>query len=224
MEYHSLKVAAQAIRCKLFGIADSDRWTDASTFAVEWDERSHIIGELIPAKSRVLDFGAGRRQLSFFIDPSCTYLASDFMDRGAGTIIIDLNTRPLPNLANLHIDVAVFAGVIEYVQRIDTLAKWLSNNVSTCIVSYGCVPDEKLRGARRLREAWKRARCGWLNSFTESEVIKIFEDAGFAFDCARDWHTLDGSERIFSFRSFGSLNPLTQYPDAPLKPGNFLAG
>jgi len=200
MEYHTFGVAARAFRCKLFGKADIARWADASKFATEWDERSHIIGELVPAKSRVIDFGAGRRQLSRFIDPSCTYLASDFVDRGAGTLIIDLNVRPLPNLSLMNIDVAVFAGVLEYVNRVGSLVRWVSANVTTCIVSYGCLQESKARGLRRIREINRRARCGWLNSYTEKELTDIFRAAGLFCNETRNWNTRDGSERIFSFR------------------------
>jgi hypothetical protein len=204
MEYYTLGVAARALRCKLFGKTDVGRWADVRAFETEWDERSHIIGELIPAKSRVLDFGAGRRQLSRFIDPSCTYLFSDFMDRGAGTLIIDLNARPLPDLSSWNIDVAVFAGVLEYVSRVDTLVNWLYGNTKNCVASYGCVDETNSRGMRWMKEVNKRASCGWVNSYTETKLIDIFGKAGFSCRETRDWVTRDGSERIFSFQRAAS--------------------
>jgi hypothetical protein len=94
------------------------RWADTSNFASDWDERSRLIAEMIPAGSRVLDIGAGRQQLRGFLDPSSFYVGSDVVARDAAMLVIDLNARPLPTLRQFRFDVAVLAGVIEYVSQV----------------------------------------------------------------------------------------------------------
>ena len=42
------------------------------------------------------------------------------------------NARPLPTLRQFRFDVAVLAGVIEYVSRVDSLIDWLHENFPCC--------------------------------------------------------------------------------------------
>ena len=200
MEYYTWRVAARAALCKFFGRSDLSRWADALNFASDWDERSRLIAGLVPAGSRVLDIGAGRQQLRGFLDPRSTYFGSDLVARSsdAEMLVIDLNARPLPTLRQFRFDVAMLAGVIEYVSHVDSLIDWLHENFPCCVVSYGCA--EKLRGVHRLRQSWERASCGWVNSFTEEELISGFISAGFRLHVTGDWKTPEGDESILFFR------------------------
>ena len=63
---------------------------------------------------------------------------SDLVDRGGKTIVFDLNSKPLPDLSHLNLDVAVFAGVLEYISDLDSVVHWLSYQVGLCIASYRC--------------------------------------------------------------------------------------
>ena len=174
--------------------SDYNRWTHLENYEVWWDARTEKIGRLIPPTSRVIEFGAGRRQLEKLLDPTCTYVASDLDDRGPGTFVCDLNRRPLPGLSHLNVDTAVFGGVLEYIHDIESLAEWLAQHVSLCVASYACVPSTK-ETFPRLLDKFYRFYYGYMNSYGEEDLVDLFRRAGFRC-IARDPWT---SQRVFIF-------------------------
>jgi len=160
-----------------------------------------MIARLIPKNSRIIEFGAGRRQLEKFLDSSCSYIPSDLTDRGPGTIICDLNRRPLPDLREFVATVAVFGGVLEYILDLDSLVQWFSSQFSFCVASYTYVnPAPTELG--RIRERLERLHFGFMNNYTESEFVSVFEKYGFA--CVK-WETWT-TQRLFVFER--------RYPEA----------
>jgi hypothetical protein len=148
----------------------------------------------VPKGSRVIEFGAGSCRLSAWLDDSCKYIPSDIVERGPGTVICDLNRRPLPDLTHLQANVALFAGVLEYLGDMEGVVDWLSRFVKSCIVSYDCVPHGlKLPG--RLRERFRRQYYGYLSDYTEEQLVAIFRRRGFACAHADSWT----NQRIFAF-------------------------
>src|ERR1700742_4337101 len=109
MRYHTLGVFFRTLGCRLFGRTDLAAWGDTSNSDKEWEDRHELIGRIVPKHTRVIEFGAGKRQLESYLDPTCSYFPSDLVDRGGNTIVLDLNSRPLPDLRHLKLDVAVFA-------------------------------------------------------------------------------------------------------------------
>jgi hypothetical protein len=198
MEYNTLGVIFRTLRCRWFGRADIMRWQNASGFD-DWGERTRLIARLVPHGTRVIEFGAGGRALEGQLDASCVYLPSDIINRGANTLILDLNVRPLPDLRALQLDVAVLAGVVEYLADFHSFADWLSQQVRMCIVSYECAHTQP-GSFDRVRETIRRTGAGWVNTFDEDEFVEVFRSAGFTVKDTRDWHTPSGSERIFVFR------------------------
>ncbi len=196
---HRFIKTTASLKRKLFRQADPYRWMDATNFCPEWIERSRIIAGLIPKGSRVIEFGAGLSQLPSVLDPSCAYAASDLIGRSNDTLILDLENRPLPALANDRFDVAVFAGVLEYLSDVPGVISWVSQYVSTCIASYECVPSDG-QVCVRLKRTWNRASLGWVNAYTEEELKTIFARAGFHCGTHTLWNAKDGSEPIFIFR------------------------
>jgi hypothetical protein len=179
---------------RLFGRSDYNRWTQLANYEVWWDERTQKIARLIPPNSRVIEFGAGRRQLEKFLDPTCTYTPSDLEDRGSGTFVCDLNRRPLPDLGPLNVDTAVFGGVLEYMHDLESLANWLATQVTQCVASYAYFsPSTGI--VQRLKDRCDRVYFGYMNSYGEKELVELFERAGFRC-IARDPWT---SQRLFLF-------------------------
>jgi len=174
--------------------SDRKRWDDLANYEAWWDARTEKIARLVPPGSRVIEFGAGRRQLEKRLDPTCTYVPSDIADRGPGTLVCDLNRRPLPELRSLDVDTAVFGGVLEYMHDLESLALWLARHVSTCVASYSCVPPTT-GILPRLRDRFERFYYGYMNACSEEELVAIFERAGFRC-IARDPWT---SQRVFLF-------------------------
>ena len=197
LEYYNWSTRLKALRCRLFGTTDIERWSDASSFE-DWEERSQIIARLVPAGAKVIEFGVGTGKLRRHLDPSCSYTPSDLVSRGPGTIVLDLNQRPLPDLRHCAFDVAVFAGVLEYIRDLRSFLEWLRLQAPGCIASYGCAVHPR-NSLARLSETFRRAGAGWTNTFTEPELIRLFADAGYGLVRAVDWHTAEGDERIFQF-------------------------
>ncbi len=110
---------------------------------------------------------------------------------------MDLDDRPLPDLAWIGVNVAVFGGVFEYLHRFEDIPPWLAQQVLKCIASYECacplgdLPTPS-RNAARLRN-------GWVTTYTEDELVSLFETAGWRCSDRRTWTTADGHERIFVF-------------------------
>src|ERR1044071_1990175 len=106
---------------KLLGRSDYNRWSNTENLESWWGARTEKIVGFIRPGARVVEFGAGSRHLEKLLDKSCVYFASDLVNRGSGTIVCDLNKRPLPDLTELSADVAVFSGVLEYIRDLDSL-------------------------------------------------------------------------------------------------------
>ena len=197
LSYGDLGTRLRALRCSLFGTTDVARWADADAYD-DWRDRSRLMAGLIPPGSSVIEFGAGRRLLEQYLDPACTYVPSDIVSRGPGTIVLDLNRRPLPDLGQ-RFDVAALAGVLEYVQRLPSLAAWLASLADSVVASY-TPAKSRPRSIGRLRERYTRAGAGWVNSYSEAELLRIFASAGLQLVEVVDWRTDEGDERIFHLR------------------------
>jgi glycosyltransferase involved in cell wall biosynthesis len=167
------------------GGSDHKRWEDARSLSPDWDSRTEQIARLIPPAATVLEFGAGRMALRNYLPEGCKYTPSDLVDRGAGTIICDLNSREL--LAFPPHEVAVFSGVLEYVNDVSFLIKKLSDSFKVVIASY-CVRE-------RIPGRVVRRSHGWVNDYTSEEFEEIFARAGFRRDRLEDWR----NQRIYRF-------------------------
>ena len=191
--YYTLRAIRNLTYC-LLRYSDYRRWGNLYNYEEWWDSRTEQIARMIPQKSRVIEFGAGRRKLENFLDPSCGYVPSDLMDRGPGTFVCDLNRRPLPSLSNLNVDAAVFGGVLEYIHDMESLVEWLATQVSVCVASYAYTHNHKSTFGR-LREGFSRFRLGYMNSYTEENLIDVFRRGGFRCIASDLWT----SQRVFLF-------------------------
>jgi len=198
-----LPIVARSLLCRFFGWSDTSRWSTAAELSPEWDERTKLLARLIPPRAHVIEFGAGRRQIEPYLPQDCTYVPSDFIDRGAGTFICDLNRRPLPDLTPLGVDTAVFGGVLEYIQNVPSLVQWLSRQVRCCVATYECARTRRA-DLRRLPEYLDRARAGWVNTFSEDEFVELFNQHRFVMAHRELWRTQDGDEPLFFFQLDGS--------------------
>ena len=198
LDYHDWATRLKTLRCKWFAKPDLGRWADTSKWE-DWEERTRIIAGMLSPNSRVIEFGAGKRQLERHLPVGSQYFPSDIVDRGHDTIILDLNARPLPDLRTRRFDIAVFAGVLEYVVDLPTFVPWLARQVPVCIASYNCA--KSAAGAlARLPETYHRVGAGWTNCFNQTELVALFGREGFALEGTTDQHAPGGSERVFLFR------------------------
>jgi hypothetical protein len=178
-----LRVGRNALMAA-FARADHARWTSSTGLEPWWDERTRILASLIPPSSRVIEFGAGRRQLEQYLPATCVYTPSDLSERGPGTIVCDLNRRPLPDLRAVAPTVAVFGGVLEYVKSVDAVVTWLVHHgIEDFVVSFDAMPSAP-HVPERLRERMRRLRNGYMNNLTEPELKSVF--ASFGLQCAEE--------------------------------------
>jgi hypothetical protein len=190
----ALRVARNVIMTSM-GQADYKRWKGLQHHEEWWKERTKEIAKLVPAGSKVIEFGAGRRELEKFLPPGCTYTASDLVDRGPATIVCDLNSSPLPDLHHLCLNVAVFGGVLEYIKDVPSLVAWIASmGIHTCIASFDSVP-QGLSTFDRLKERVRRYRYGYQNGLTEEQLLLCFEAANMRCEEERPWTT----QRIYRF-------------------------
>ena len=143
--------------------SDYERWGAIKSLKADWDSRTEKITSLVAPQSSILEFGAGRLVLKSYLPASCQYTPSDLVNRGEGTIVCDLNKRPLPDFQTY--DFAVFSGVLEYVYDVESLIWHLSRSVNNIVASYAVLESN----------AEKRDKYGWVNNFTSREFVELFE-------------------------------------------------
>jgi len=173
---------------RVAGRSDVRRWSDTASLETEWDRRTIAMASLVPEDVTVLEFGAGRLVLSRHLPRSCRYIPSDICDRGAGTFVCDLNERPLPVFPP-H-DVAVFSGVLEYVNDVPGVIDHLRGSARAIVVSYVAAP------ARNLLVRLKRRRAGWVNDYAGAELVALFH--GYGFSLVREV-PFQGTQNIYCF-------------------------
>ena len=173
---------------------DRERWSDPRNIYASWEPRTKMVAALVPNDSRVIEFGAAKRLLEKYLDPSCKYVPSDVVDRGPGTLVCDLNERPLPDLGVGVYDVAVAIGVLEYVRDVPAVLDWLSGYVSRFVVTYACARSNG-HSPRALAEKVARLRHGWVNDYREEEFRSLFEQRGYELVHDGNWE----SQRVFAF-------------------------
>jgi hypothetical protein len=142
----------------------------------------------------VIEFGAGNQRLKSMLDASCVYFASDLVDRGNTALVCDLNKRPLPDFSHLSAQVAVFSGVLEYIHDVKDIAQWLAPRVELCVCSYSCLEPPQ-NDLLHIKTATSRASNGWVNGYTEAQIVEIFREAGFTL---ADSEAFEG-QRLFLF-------------------------
>ena len=194
MMLSSFRRIARTLFLRSLNRSDYARWTNPDSLESWWETRTQRIATLIPKHSRVIEFGAGRRWLESYLDPSCSYIPSDLVDRGPGTIVCDLNKRPLPDLRHLRADVAVFGGVLEYIRDLESVVEWLSQQVSFCVTSYAYAA-RATGAAVGIRERLRRLYYGYMNNYTEEELVELFSRRGLICAEKVTWDT----QQIFLF-------------------------
>jgi hypothetical protein len=174
----TIAVGLRATVRRRSGESDHRRWVDPRSLSQEWDERTERIARLIPPGTTVLEFGAGRMKLRTCLPDGCSYTPSDLIDRGDGTIVCDLNQKELPAFPTR--DVAVFAGVLEYINDISHVIAELRGAVNIIVASYVLYDDYPGRFARRCQ--------GWVNDYTAKDFEEIFVALGFERDHVETWY------------------------------------
>ncbi|MFC2004923.1 methyltransferase domain-containing protein [Chloroflexota bacterium] len=160
---------------KIFRLNQTDyrRWTNINNLNGTWEYREPILATMINPNSTVLEFGAGLIRLPEYLPENCTYIPSDIVKRRPEVLICDLNNPNIPFLPK--VDVAVFSGVLEYIENVPRIINHLSNKCNAMVISYVVTQNSK----KKLKELLLRRSMGWVNDYTEEEIIALFQDKGF---------------------------------------------
>jgi hypothetical protein len=170
-----------------FSRSDVGRWGREESLNPSWDTRTKLIASLIPERSSVLEFGAGRLALQRYLPASCLYTPSDIADRGAGTIVCDLNGEFLPVFP--YHDIMVFGGVLEYIFDLDRLLAHLTDSCNGIVASYATTD------VSGQRSTFQRRKYGWVNKLSENEIVNKFSGHGFVLKQTLSWE----NQHIFRF-------------------------
>ncbi len=151
---------------------------------------------MIPAGTRVIEFGAGTPAAGALPGPELHATWPRTWSSGDPTrFVCDLNRRPLPDLGPLRPEVAVFAGVLEYVRDVPSVVEWLSRLTSRyCAASYA-VAQPVGTGADARRQRRRRTYYGYMNAYSEAELVAVFARSGFACLRTDSWN----DQRLFLF-------------------------
>ena len=181
----SLRAASGTSIRKMMGGSDFKRWGRRDALFEGWDGRTERIASLVVPGASIIEFGAGRMVIRDYLPESCKdkYTPSDIVDRGPGTLVCDLNADLPPDFGR-H-DVAIFSGVLEYVNDVSALISCLYQHTDQIIASYAVTESNKRS---------RRAR-GWVNDFSSQEFVKIFENVGYICSHNEMWR----SQIIYKF-------------------------
>lgn len=188
-----IHTAARSVRAalgtsirKMTGGSDFKRWGRREALFEGWDGRTERIANLVVPGASIIEFGAGRMVIRNYLPESCKdkYTPSDIVDRGPGTLVCDLNADLPPDFGR-H-DVAIFSGVLEYVNDVPALVSCLYQHTDQIIASYAVTESNKRS---------RRAR-GWVNDFSSQDFLKIFENAGYICNHNEMWR----SQIIYRFK------------------------
>lgn len=155
--------------------SDVARWSKDENFHENWNVRTERLAGFVKPGERVLEFGSGMLALAKYLPEGCHHIATDIVSRGPGTIVCDLNDRSLPALPPA--DVALFSGVLEYVYDVPRALSQVAELAPAIILSYATVEENPPN----------RVDHGWVNEYTEAELIALFESFGYRVTTREQW-------------------------------------
>lgn len=167
---------------------DVGRWRKVATEIPAWDERNKLIAALIPAGASVLDLGAGSQSFARYLAPGCHYQPCDVVRSSETVLPCDFNAGWYPDVTRCY-DFVVCSGLLEYIRDMKAFLHIVPTYGHVLIASYACRQPFESKLAR--------AKQGWLNHFTQTELQSTFAAAGL--DCTEvgEWH----GQRIFKLTS-----------------------
>lgn len=144
-----------------------------------WRERAELCAELVQSLAlppgrvfSLADIGCGDRKLRDALRHrglNCRYDGYDLLPQSPEITRFDLRSDVLPRIY----DVVVLLGVIEYLEKVETVFAALAAQAPWLVLSHVIRQDDHYTAARR-------AELGWRNHFTEAELARTLEGNGLA--------------------------------------------
>jgi Methyltransferase domain len=143
-------------------------WKEIEYFDESWKERIHYMAQFITENASVMDIGCGKMWLKELLRAN-TYIPVDYVSRGDGTIVCDLNKKEFPSL---QAQIMFVSGCLEYIRDHEWFAARAADACARCIVSY-CTLDE-------YSNLQQRRNAAWVSDLKETEIVDLFTRNGFA--------------------------------------------
>lgn len=150
------------------GGSEGARWSDPGEIIDGADQRASLAAKHIPARSSVMDLGAGARRLAAALPPGGKYLAVDLVRFAEAGEVLDLNQGQFPERA---VDTVAALELLQYIHDVPALLKRCAAAAPSLIVSYPLAAAGENARARRER--------GWFNDFDETAFADMLAAAGW---------------------------------------------
>lgn len=155
--------------------SDMERWENHKELLEDWNERTRLMAGMIPARAKVIEFGAGNMALKNYLPSNCEYQGSDLVQRSPEMKVCDLNAGIDFSLSSY--DTAIFSGVLEYVYDIDKVFEQLNEEINLVVLSYACHDHFSMN----------RERLGWLSDYKKEELEGIFHKYHYEIKEYQEW-------------------------------------
>lgn len=144
---------------------EDGRWEANARQEPRWDDRTRLVAAFIPAGSSVLDLGSGAQTLRAHLPPGGSYQPCDIVP-GPDVVLCDLDNGVWPHLAT-RFDVAVCAGVLEYMGDVASVLSRLPEVCDRALVTYA----DRKHGQR----LGTRTAQGWVSHLTLAELMRAVD-------------------------------------------------
>lgn len=146
-----------------------ERWAALeSAEASPWSARAVLAARYLRGQHSVADFGCGTMNLVHQLHPDQHYIPLDVVARDSRTLVCDLNAEPPPETGATA---AAFLGVLEYLHDPLSVLQHINRRYLVLVVSY-CITDAPGSPPNRHEH-------GWVNDFSEVDMLNLFRQAGW---------------------------------------------
>ncbi len=177
---HSIKSLPRVLK-SAFAVTDRKRWLKNVTEKPSWDERNVLIAKYIPARSSILDLGAGAQTLRQYAPSARLYVPCDIVQSSPDCIVCDFNRGTYPPADQVY-DITICSGVLEYLRAPFDFLVRIKAYSKTFILSY----QPKTSGRTVKME---RLAHGFVNNLSKEELECLLHKAGYRFECVEKWWT-----------------------------------
>lgn len=160
-------------------------------------ERVEKISELIPDDvDSVADYGEGKINLRNFLSQNIKYYPFDYIKRSELTVLCDFDNDMLPNI---DADVSVCTATLVFLKKAEDLIEHICKHTQKMIIlSYVTTDVFSNVSGRRV--------SGYLNDFSEAEIIHIMDKNGFEF-FGKENDPANSIDKIYMFRKKQEVAP-----------------
>jgi FkbM family methyltransferase len=151
--------------------SDGWRWASPRNFENGAETRAALAAPHIPAKSRILDLGAGLMKMALRLRGGSVYTPLDLIRYASATIVADLNQDGFPDG---EWDCALALELLEHIHDVPALLANIHASCSLLICTYECVNN-----GDDTSEVQKRRERGFFNDYDQEDLHQMLQSAGW---------------------------------------------